>query len=87
MQKNQKKPTIFISSESEKIKKLCDKFNLNFIKRPKKLSSSLAEKQEAIVHGTRYIFRKFNFKPKIVVSLQCNSQNLAPKILISFKYL
>ena len=77
--KSKNKPTIFISSESEKIKKLCDKFNLNFIKRPKKLSSSLAEKQEAIVHGTRYIFRKFNFKPKIVVSLQCNSPEFSSK--------
>tara|TARA_A100001015_G_scaffold320912_1_gene449104 strand:- start:597 stop:1184 length:588 start_codon:yes stop_codon:yes gene_type:complete len=77
--KSKNKPTIFISSESEKIKKLCDKFNLNFIKRPKKLSSSLAEKQEAIVHGTRYILRKFKFKPKTVVSLQCNSPEFSSK--------
>ena len=71
--KSKNKPTIFISSESSKIRKLCDRFNLNFIKRPKKLSLSTTEKQEAIVHGSSFIKKKFKHKPKIVVSLQCNS--------------
>jgi CMP-N-acetylneuraminic acid synthetase len=66
-------PTIFVSSESEKVKKICLNNKLNFIKRPKKLSTRTAEKQEVIVHGSRYISKKYKFKPKIVVSLQCNS--------------
>ncbi len=71
--KSKFKPSVFISSESKKIRVLCKKFNLSFIQRPKKLSSNSAEKQEAIVHGTSYISKKFKFKPKAVVSLQCNS--------------
>ncbi len=71
--KSKNKPSIFISSESNKIKKICEKYNLNFIKRPKRLSSPKVEKQEAIVHGTKYINQKYNFKPKYVISLQCNS--------------
>jgi CMP-N-acetylneuraminic acid synthetase len=73
VKKSKLKPSVFISSESKKIKVLCKKFNLSFIQRPKKLSSHSAEKQEAIVHGTTYISKKFKFKPKTVVSLQCNS--------------
>ena len=71
--KSKHKPIVFISSESKKIKDLCKKFNLNFIQRPKKLSSNFAEKQEAIVHASNYISKKYKYKPKIVVSLQCNS--------------
>ena len=71
--KSKNKPTIFISSESKKIRDLCKNFNLNFIQRPNKLSSHTAEKQEAIVHGANFIFKKFKIKPKIIVSLQCNS--------------
>ena len=33
----------------------------------------MVEKQEIIVHGSRFISKKYKFKPKIVVSLQCNS--------------
>ena len=71
--KSKNNPTIFISSESKKIRDLCKKFNLNFIQRPKHLSSNLSEKQEVIVHGANFIFKKFKIKPKIIVSLQCNS--------------
>ncbi len=71
--KSKLKPAIFVSSENEKIKTICDKFHLNFIKRPKNLSSPKTEKQEAIVHGAKYINRKYKFKPKYVISLQCNS--------------
>ena len=71
--KSKYKPTVFISSESQKVKQMCLKYKLNFIPRPKRLSTKMVEKQEIIVHGSRYISKKYKFKPKIVVSLQCNS--------------
>ena len=71
--KSKYKPTVFISSESQKVKQMCLKYKLNFIQRPKRLSTKMVEKQEIIVHGSRYISKKYKFKPKIVVSLQCNS--------------
>ena len=71
--KSKYKPTVFISSESQKVKQICLKYKLNFIQRPKRLSTKMVEKQEIIVHGSRFISKKYKFKPKIVVSLQCNS--------------
>ena len=71
--KSKYKPTVFISSESQKVKQMCLKYKLNFIQRPKRLSTKMVEKQEVIVHGSRFISKKYKFKPKIVVSLQCNS--------------
>ena len=64
---------IFITSESEKIRKICNNNNLNFIKRPKKLSTDVAEKQEAIVHATKYLKTTFKYIPKTVISLQANT--------------
>ena len=71
--KSKFKPSIFISSESKKIQGICSNHKLNFIKRPKKLSTKNVEKQEVIVHGLKYVSKKYKFKPKIIVSLQCNS--------------
>ncbi len=71
--KSKHKLNLFISSESEKIRVICKKYNLNFIKRPKKLSLDLVEKQEVIVHATKYLKNKLNYEPKIIISLQANS--------------
>ena len=77
--KSKYKPIVFISSESKKVKQICLNYKLNFIQRPKKLSTKNAEKQEVIVHAVNYISRKFKYKPKIVVSLQCNSPEFDKK--------
>jgi CMP-N-acetylneuraminic acid synthetase len=74
-------PTIFVSSESEIIEKICVKYDLNFIKRPKKLARKFVEKQEVIVSAAKHILRKFKYKPEIVVSLQCNSPEFKCKDL------
>lgn len=66
-------PIIFISSESRKVQKICKSYNLNFIKRPKKLSSDKAEKQLAIVHAVKVLTKRLSYKPEIVISLQANS--------------
>ena len=63
---------LFVSSESDKIKKLCKLYDLKYIKRPKKLSSDHTEKQEVVVHAVKYLGKK-NIIPSIVISLQANS--------------
>lgn len=72
---------VFISSESENVRNICKKYNLNFITRPKKLSLDFVEKQEVIVHATRYIKKKLNYHPKIIISLQANSPEFNSKDL------
>tara|TARA_B100000795_G_C22802617_1_gene442757 strand:- start:3672 stop:4280 length:609 start_codon:yes stop_codon:yes gene_type:complete len=64
--------TVFVSTESQKIKNICQKYNVDYINRPKKLSGSKTEKQEVIVHVTKH-FKKNYYKPDIIISLQCNS--------------
>lgn len=81
MQKSSFSPLIFISSESEKVQKICKLYNLNFLKRPKKLSFSNVEKQLAIVHAVKTIKKKYKFKPEVVISLQANSPEVKAKHL------
>tara|TARA_B100000780_G_C20924739_1_gene368528 strand:+ start:122 stop:697 length:576 start_codon:yes stop_codon:yes gene_type:complete len=62
----------YVSTESEKIIKICKKFNINYIKRPYYLSRDHTEKQEVIVHALKYLANK-KIKPKTVISYQANS--------------
>ena len=56
--KSKFKIKLFVSSESSKIKELCKKYDINFLKRPKNLSNSIVEKQEAIVHAIKHLIKK-----------------------------
>lgn len=72
-------PRIIVSSEDLKILKICKDNNVEYIKRPKQLSKDHIEKQDVIVHATKYLSRKENYFPKIVISLQANT----PQIKVS----
>ena len=79
---------LIVSSESKRILDICKKYNINTLSRPKKLSRSKTEKQEVVVHATKY-FKKNYFKPEIVIffiSLKkiCNKFNIS---IITFKKL
>ena len=67
---------IVVSSENSKILKICKDNNIEFLKRPKYLSNDEIEKQDVIVHATRYISKKEKFFPKIVISLQTNTPQI-----------
>ena len=71
--KSKSNPNIWVSSESAKVRKICKKFNINYLKRPKKLSKNNVEKQSVVVHAVSAIIKKLKIKPDIVVSLQPNS--------------
>ena len=64
---------IVVTSESLRILNLCRENNIEFIKRPKYLSKDKIEKQDAIIHATKYLQKKENFIPKTVISLQVNT--------------
>ena len=79
--KSKFKPYVCVSTESKIIIKLCKFYNINYIKRPIKLSKDKVEKQDAIVHAYKKLKKKF--KPKIIVSLQANSPEFKSKHLDS----
>ncbi len=81
VQKSIFSPYIFVSSESQKIEKICKFYNLNYLKRPKILSFDNVEKQLVIVHAVRKIEKKLKFKPEIIISLQANSPEIKVKHL------
>ena len=68
---------LIVSTESHKIKKLCENYDINYINRPKYLSKSHIEKQEVIVHAVKNL--KMINKNDIIISLQPNS----PEVKIS----
>ena len=65
----------YVSTESEEIIKICKNYEVNFIKRPKRLSKKNVEKQEVIVNALDQLKKK-KIIPNIVISLQANSPEL-----------
>ncbi len=72
---------IVVTTESKKIMEICKLNNIEYIKRPVNLSKDNVEKQEAVVHATRYMVSKKKFKPKIVISIQVNTPQINAKDL------
>ena len=62
---------IIVSTESKKIKEICETFNIEFIDRPKRLSKPKVEKQEVIVNAVKRL--KYIGDNDIIISLQPNS--------------
>jgi CMP-N-acetylneuraminic acid synthetase len=73
IEKSKNNLRILVSSENTNILNLCKKNNIECIRRPKYLSKDETEKQDVIVHATKYLTKKEKFYPKIVVSLQANT--------------
>lgn len=65
----------YVSTESEEIIKICKNYEVNFIKRPKRLSKKNTEKQEVIVNALDQLKKK-KIIPNVVISLQANSPEL-----------
>jgi len=65
----------YVSTESEEIIKICKNYEVNFIKRPKRLSKHNTEKQEVIVNALKQL-KKNRIVPNVVISLQANSPEL-----------
>ena len=75
------KSRIVVSTENKEIKDLCKKNSIEFISRPSSLSLDHIEKQDVIVHSTRYLSKKEKYYPNIVISLQVNTPQIKAKDL------
>jgi len=71
--KSSKINKIFVSSDSKKILDFSKKFRVSTIQRPKKLSRDSSEVYDAIKHLLKYLKKKENYNPKIVIILQPTS--------------
>ena len=80
LQKSKKISKVLVSTESKKYIELCKKYNVHYIKRPKKLSRDKTEKHLVIVDTVKKII-KTGVKFKNVISVQPNSPELKLKDL------
>ena len=69
--------TIYVSTDSESIKKVALEYEVNIIERPPELATKEALGEDAYVHGYKYICDQLVTPPELVVLLFCN----APTIL------
>lgn len=72
--KTNKKKNIIINTDDEKIIKLSKKYNLNYLKRPKKLSGDKISSERIISHTLTSLFGRMYFKKvKNIILLQPTS--------------
>lgn len=64
--------TVVVSSDCEKIKKIANKHKIEFIKRPKKISTSTAKTDDVLIHTINYLEKK-NFSFDYIVTLEPTS--------------
>lgn len=78
---------LIVSSESKKIKEICETYNVDFLKRPNRLSKPNVEKQEVVVDAAKRL--KYINNNDIIISLQPNSPEVKfadlKKALLFFK--
>ena len=70
---------IYVSSDSDKILNFAKKMKVNYIKRPKKISTSKSKTIEAIKHLAKFLRLKKNIIPDYIVILQPTSPLRKPK--------
>jgi CMP-N,N'-diacetyllegionaminic acid synthase len=82
-----------VSTDNEKITKIAKKMNAEVIKRPKNISNDSSQLEPVISHVLKFLKRKENYSPDIVVLLQNtsplrNSTHIqeAIKLLLTKKY-
>ena len=64
---------IYVSTDSEKIKNVCDRYDIGTIKRPKNISGDNDSSEEAILHAMDIIEYKKENNIDLIVFLQCTS--------------
>ena len=72
---------IFVSSENNKILRICKKFKFKTIKRPKYLSTNGVFKLEVIKHAVREIEKTSKKKVTLVISAQGNSPEIKMSVI------
>ena len=64
---------IYVSTDSGSIKDICNKYPINIVERPRKISGDLASSEDALLHTLDILKKKKQNDPKYVIFLQCSS--------------
>lgn len=81
---------VLVSSNSDKIKKITEKYGFLFIKRPNYLSKNTTSSEDSAIHAINY-YRKINYKIKYVILFQPtspfrNNSTIKKTFKLSLKY-
>ena len=72
IKKSKHKLDLFISTESKLIMSVCNKFKIQYIKRPKNLAKNTTSTIKVLLHALRFLSKKGK-KYDILASVQCTS--------------
>ena len=72
IKKSKHKLDLFISTESRLIMSVCNKFKIQYIKRPKILAKNTTSSEDVLVHALRFLSKKER-KYDILACVQCTS--------------
>ena len=72
---------IYVSTDSENIKKVALEHGAKIIERPVELATKEALGEDAFVHGYRYIREQLGTEPELVVLLFCNASTILAKTI------
>ena len=64
---------IYVSTDSGSIKDICNKYPVNIVERPRKISGDQASSEDALLHTLDILKKKNKYDPKYVIFLQCSS--------------
>ena len=64
---------IYVSTDSRKIEKVCNKYSIHVIKRPKRISNDLASSEDTLIHTLNILQTNNKYDPEYVIFLQCTS--------------
>ncbi|MGA2917093.1 cytidylyltransferase domain-containing protein [Methanoregula sp.] len=73
--------TVYVSTDSQKIKSIGKEYGAEIIDRPPELCSKEALGEDAYVHGYRYIKEKTGKDIELVVLLFCNAATILPETI------
>lgn len=77
--KSQFNSNIIVSSDSQKILEIAERYKIITLKRPKYLAKDKVPKLFAVRHAVKIFVKKFKIKPKYIISLQANSPEIKNK--------
>ena len=63
---------IYISTDSSIIENICNKYPVNVIKRPKKISHDFSSSEDTLLHTLNFFNRKYKYDPKYIIFITVN---------------
>ena len=66
---------IYISTDSSIIENICNKYSVNVIKRPKKISHDFSSSEDTLLHTLNFFNRKYKYDPKYIILLHVHHRS------------